>query len=66
MRTLKRSECSILPLVLKGKWYDMMASGVKRVVNMDTPEEIADAVVELTREFVAKARAEIGEGGHHA
>lgn len=30
MRTLKRSECSILPLVLKGKWYDMIDSGVKR------------------------------------
>lgn len=30
MRTLKRSDCSILPLVLKGKWYDMIASGVKK------------------------------------
>ena len=30
MRTLKRSECSVLTLVLKGKWYDMIASGVKR------------------------------------
>lgn len=30
MKTLKRSECSVLPLVLKGKWYDMIASGVKR------------------------------------
>ncbi len=30
MRTLRRSECSILPLVLKGKWYDMIASGEKR------------------------------------
>ncbi len=30
MRRLKRSECAILPLVLKRKWYDMIASGEKR------------------------------------
>lgn len=30
MRTLMRSECAVLPLVLKGKWYDMIASGEKR------------------------------------
>lgn len=30
MVKLKRSECSILSLVLKGKWYDMIASGEKR------------------------------------
>ena len=30
MKQLKRSECAILPLVLKGKWYDMIASGEKR------------------------------------
>ena len=30
MRTLKRSECAILPLVLKRRWYDMIASGEKR------------------------------------
>ena len=27
---LKRSECTILPLVLKGTWFDMIASGEKR------------------------------------
>ena len=27
---LQRSRCSILPLVLKGKWFDMIASGEKR------------------------------------
>lgn len=27
---LPRSRCSILPLVLKGKWFDMIASGEKR------------------------------------
>ena len=27
---LKRSECSVLPLVLMGKWYDLIASGEKR------------------------------------
>lgn len=26
----RRSECSVLPLVLEGRWYDMIASGKKR------------------------------------
>lgn len=30
MRTLKRSECAVLPLVLTGRWFDMIASGEKR------------------------------------
>lgn len=30
MKKLKRSECAILPLVLKRRWYDMIASGKKR------------------------------------
>lgn len=30
MRQLKRSECAILPLVLKKKWYDLIASGEKQ------------------------------------
>lgn len=30
MRELKRSECAVLPLVLKGKWYSMIASGEKK------------------------------------
>lgn len=30
MKQLKRSECAILPLVLEGKWYDMIASGEKK------------------------------------
>lgn len=30
MKQLKRSECAILPLVLKGKWYDMIANGIKK------------------------------------
>ena len=30
MKQLKRSECAILPLVLKSKWYDMIASGEKK------------------------------------
>jgi hypothetical protein len=30
MKQLKRNECAILPLVLKGKWYDMIASGKKK------------------------------------
>ena len=38
MKQLKRSQCSILPLVLKGKWYDMIASGKKREeYRADTP-----------------------------
>ena len=30
MRELKRSECTILPLVLKRKWYDMIECGEKK------------------------------------
>lgn len=30
MKQLKRSECAVLPLVIKGKWYDMIASGEKK------------------------------------
>ena len=29
MRQLKRSECAVLPLVLNGKWYDMIERGEK-------------------------------------
>lgn len=28
MKQLKRSQCAILPLVLKGKWYDLIKSGL--------------------------------------
>ena len=31
MRKLKRSECVVLPLVLKRKWYDLIASGTKKI-----------------------------------
>lgn len=30
MKILPRSKCAILPLVLKGRWYDMIAIGWKR------------------------------------
>ena len=30
MIKLQRSRCSILPLVLKGKWFDMIERGEKR------------------------------------
>ncbi len=30
MKRLKRSDCSVLTLVLKRKWYDMIASGEKK------------------------------------
>ena len=30
MIELERRRCAILPLVLKGKWFDMIASGEKR------------------------------------
>ena len=30
MIKLERNRCAILSLVLKGKWYDLIASGVKR------------------------------------
>ena len=30
MKQIRREDCSVLPLVLKGKWYDMIACGRKR------------------------------------
>jgi hypothetical protein len=30
MRQIKKNKCSVLKLVLKRKWYDMIASGEKR------------------------------------
>jgi len=37
MMTLKRSECAILSLVLKRKWFEMIAAGKKREeYRMDT------------------------------
>ena len=30
MRKLKRSECAVLPLVLKRRWFDLVATGQKR------------------------------------
>lgn len=30
MKVLKRSDCALLYLTLKRKWYDLIASGVKR------------------------------------
>lgn len=42
MTKLKRSECVVLPLVLKGTWYDMIASGVKTEEYRDvTPRYIS-------------------------
>ena len=29
MRSVPKEECDVLPLVLKGKWYDLIASGEK-------------------------------------
>lgn len=31
MKKLKRSECVVLPLVLKRRWYDMIESGEKKI-----------------------------------
>ena len=38
MKTLKRKDCAILPLVLKRKWYDLIASGEKREEYRDATE----------------------------
>lgn len=35
MRQLKRNECAILSLVLKGKWYNMIARGEKKAEYRD-------------------------------
>lgn len=51
MKHLKRSQCAILPLVLKGKWYDLIKSGEKKEeYRADTPywrRRISDLVGSL-------------------
>lgn len=48
MKKLKRNECAVLPLVLKGKWYDMIASGEKK-------EEYRDAKLYWQKRIANKA-----------
>ncbi len=69
MRTVKRSECAVLSLVLKGKWYDMIERGEKteeyrdikpywetRLVNwLDKQDGGAVPVVEFRRGYAADA-----------
>lgn len=38
MKQIRREDCSVLPLVLKGKWYDMIACGRKREEYRDESE----------------------------
>jgi hypothetical protein len=47
MKQLKRSECAILPLVLKGKWYDMIASGEKKEEYRDAKPYWAKRIVNV-------------------
>lgn len=71
MKTLKRSECAVLPLVLKDKWFDMIALGQKkeeyrarggywdtRIRNwFDRAEEACvPLVVEFRRGYAARAQ----------
>lgn len=54
MKQLKRSKCAVLPLVLKGAWYDMIASGEKK-------EEYRDMKLfwqKRTRNVISKSRNE--------
>ena len=30
MRSIEKIECAVLPLVLKGEWYDLIAAGEKK------------------------------------
>ncbi len=38
MKSLRRSECAVLPLVLKGEWYDMIERGEKKEEYRDITE----------------------------
>ena len=38
MTQLRRDECSLLPLVLEGRWYDMIAAGEKTEEYRDATE----------------------------
>lgn len=47
MRKLKRTECVILPLVLKRRWYDMIASGEKLYESKRREREVDALLVEI-------------------
>lgn len=69
MKALKRNKCSILPLVLKNRWYDLIEQGVKdeeyrtskKIVRMiqrwwgEAKIEKKCAVVEFRRDYSADA-----------
>ena len=68
MRKLKRSECAVLSLVLKGKWYDMIERGEKkeeyrlvndywdaRLMNWEEESQTAWKVAEFRRGYAADA-----------
>ena len=54
MRKLKRSECSILHLVLKKKWYDMIASGEKREEYRDVKDYYRTRISNFVRRGFGK------------
>lgn len=71
MTRLKRCECSVLPLVLKGRWFDMIATGQKReeyrelsdywktrIVNWMKSAEASGlpCVIEFRRGYAARAQ----------
>ena len=56
MIELKRSRCAILPLVLKGKWFDMIERGEKR--------DVVEALASQARQREDHDRHEAeGDGG---
>ena len=67
--TMEESKCAILPLVLKGKWYDMIESGAKkeeyrevkpyyttRLINWHNRMWPGYAVVEFRRGYAKNAK----------
>jgi hypothetical protein len=62
MKQLKRSECAILPLVLKGKWYDMIASGEKREEFDSFTKEIQESDPEYNKTYGAYGGIDVDEG----
>lgn len=54
MVRLKRNECSVLKLVLKRKWYDMIASGEKKEEYRDSRKHWWTRIGRKTRRFTTK------------
>lgn len=64
MRTLNRADCAILHLVLKKKWYDMIASGEKKEEYRDATRYWGTRLRNWTRRIYKECKLPVVEFRH--